>query len=207
MKKNRLLVLAFIVAFSTIATTSFAQLRFGIKGEVGVNNPTFSEKVIEIDNLNSFKIGPTVEMMFPGLNFGIEGSVLYNNNKMDVTYMSGTDNEKIEITNHFIDIPVNAKVKFGLIAPLKIYAAAGPYAKVRIGGDDLTFKNVTDEFKAKSFEAGVNLGVGVELFNKLAVGANYGIKMTDNYSTDQPQWEDALNNKKGLWSLAATFYF
>ena len=79
-------------------------------------------------------------MMFPGLNFGIEGSVLYNNNKMDVTYMSGTDNEKIEITNHFIDIPVNAKVKFGLIAPLKIYAAAGPYAKVRIGGDDLTLK-------------------------------------------------------------------
>lgn len=210
MKKNRLLVLAFIVALSTIATSSYAQLRVGLRGEVGLNNPSFSEKVFEVDNLNSFKVGPTVELMFPGagLNFGIEGSVLYNNNKMDVTYVkAGSTNEKIEVTNHYIDIPVNLKAKFGLIDLLKVYAAAGPYARVHVAGDNLKFASVQDEIKAKTFEAGVNLGVGVEVFSKLAVGVNYGIKLTDDYSIDQPEWGNALNDKKGLWSLAATFYF
>lgn len=210
MKKTRLLILMIIVAFCAINTTSYAQLRFGLRGEVGINNPTFTEKVFEVENLNSFKVGPTVELMLPGagLNFGIEGSLLYNNNKMNVTYIKeGSTNEKIEVTNHYIDIPVNAKFKFGLIDLLKIYAAAGPYARIHVAGDDLKFSSINEDIKAKSFEAGVNLGVGAELFSKLAVGVNYGIKLSDDYSIDKPEWGDALNDKKGIWSFAATFYF
>ena len=205
MKKNRLLVIALIIAFSTIATTGYSQVRFGLRGEVGLNKATFSKKAIEVENLNTFKIGPTVEIMFPVMDFGVEASILYNNNKMDVAYLEDSSTP-IKVTNHYIDIPVNLKYKFGLISPVKIYAAAGPYAKIHVGGDDIKFANVTDDIKAKTFEAGVNLGLGVELFKRLAVGVNYGIQLTDDYSTNQPKWSDALNNKDGLWSIQATVY-
>lgn len=207
MKKNRLLVLAFIVAFSTITTTGYAQIRLGLRGEVGINSATFSEDVFKVENLNSFKLGPTVEIMLPAMNFGVEVSALYNNNKMNATYLKeGGAGEEISITNHYIDIPVNAKMKFGLIAPIKIYAAAGPYARIHIKGDDIKFSGVTDDIKAKAFEAGVNLGLGVELFQRLAVGANYGIQLTDNYSINKPSWGDAFNKKEGAWSFQISVY-
>ena len=139
------------------------------------------------------------------MDFGVEASILYNNNKMDVAYLEDSSTP-IKVTNHYIDIPVNLKYKFGLISPVKIYAAAGPYAKIHVGGDDIKFADVTDDIKAKTFEAGVNLGLGVELFKRLAVGVNYGIQLTDDYSTNQPKWSDALNNKDGLWSIQATVY-
>ena len=202
MKKNNLLVIALIVAFSTITTTGYAQIRLGLRGEVGLNKASFSKDAIEVDNLNTFKLGPTVEVMLPAMNFGFEASVLYNNNKMDIS-----DNGTItEVTNHYIDIPVNLKYKIGLIAPLKIYAAAGPYARIHISGDDIKVKDVTEDIKAKAFEAGLNLGLGVEVFKRLAIGVNYGIQLTDNYSVNQPKWSDALNNKDGIWSIQATVY-
>ena len=209
MRKNRLLVIALIVALSTIATTGYSQLRFGLRGEVGLNKATFSKDAIEVENLNTFKIGPTVEIMLPVMDFGVEASILYNNNKMDVAYFTpneGPNRYETEVTNHYIDIPVNLKYKFGLILPIKIYAAAGPYARIHVGGDDIKFGDITEDIKAKSFEAGVNLGLGVELFKRLAVGVNYGIQLTDNYSVNEPKWKDALNNKDGLWSIQATVY-
>lgn len=203
MKKNRFLVIALIVAFSTIATTGYSQLKFGLRGEVGLNKATFSKDAIDVENLNTFKIGPTIEFMFP-MDFGIEASLLYNNNRMEVK--DGSALQDVEVTNHYIDIPVNFKYKFGLISPVKIYAAAGPYARIHVAGDNINFDEIIEDAKAKAFEAGVNIGIGVELFRKLAVGVNYGIPLTDNYSVNEAEWKDAFNNKDGLWSIQATFY-
>ena len=203
MKKNRLLVTALIVAFSTIATSGYSQLKFGLRGEVGLNKATFSKDAIDVDNLNTFKIGPTIEFMFP-MDFGIEASLLYNNNRMEVK--DGSALQDVEVTNHYIDIPVNFKYKFGLISPVKFYAAAGPYARIHVAGDNINFDEIIEDAKAKAFEAGVNIGVGIELFRKLAVGVNYGIPLTDNYSVNEPEWKDAFNNKDGLWSIQATVY-
>lgn len=204
MKKNNFLVVAFIVAFSTIATTGFSQIRFGLKGEVGLNNPKLMDNKLEVDYLNTFRLGPTLEVMLPDLNFGVEAPILYNNNRMDVR--NTESNAIVEITNHYIDIPLNIKYKFGLIAPVKIYAAGGPYAKIHLDGGNIKFADVQEEIKAKSFEAGINLGVGAELFSKFAVGVNYGISLTDNYSINKPEWGEALNDKKGTWSVGIAFY-
>ena len=203
MKKKNFLVLVLIVAFSTIATTGYSQIRFGLKGEVGLNNPTLLDNRLEVDYLNTFRLGPTLEVMLPGLNLGVEASVLYNNNRMDVRNID--NNTTVDITNHYIDIPLNLKYKFGIIAPVKIYAAGGPYAKINVGGDD-GFDKISEDIKTKSFEAGVNVGLGAELFSKFSVGVNYGISLTDNYSINKPEWGDALNDKKGIWSVGIAFY-
>lgn len=210
MKKNRLLlVVALVVAFSTIATSSYGQIRFGLRGEVGLNTPSFSKDALEVENLNSFKLGPTVEFMLPAMNFGLEASLLYNNDRMDVTHLvvgEGSSPEVVNATNHYLDVPLNLKYKFGLILPVKIYAAAGPYARFHIGGDDVDFSDGIEQIKSKSFQAGINLGLGAEIFSRLAVGVNYGIHLTDNYSASTPTWEDVVNKKDATWSIQATVY-
>ena len=199
------LIVALIVAFSTIATTGYGQIRLGLRGEVGLNKASFSKDAIKVENLNSFKIGPTAEIMLPVIDFGVEASLLYNNNRMNVED-DGSVWQKVEVTNHYLDIPVNLKYKYGLILPVKLYVAAGPYARIHLSGDDKKLSDISDDLKAKSFEAGINLGLGVEVFKRLAIGVNYGMQLTDNYSVNKPEWKDALNNKDGFWSIQATVY-
>lgn len=209
MKTTKLFSVTFIAVLLLISTTTFGQIRLGIRADVGVEKPSFSTDMFHVDNMNAFKVGPTVEFMLPAVNFGIEGAVLYANNKMDVRDVNenGIGSVVDEIDFHYIDVPVNLKYKIGVASPLKIYLAAGPYARFLVAKDDFTFAEIGDKVKAKDFQAGVNLGAGVNILNHLQVGVNYGIKLTDNYSVDQPQWDEAFNNKDGVWSLTATIYF
>lgn len=209
MKLKNGLTVCLIVALAMIGSTANAQLRFGFRGEVGLNKPSFSKDVINVENLNGFKVGPTVEFMFPVVNLGVEGSLLYNNEAMNVQLLSTESVVDVsqKISNHYIDIPVNLKYKMGIISPLKIFVAAGPYAKIRVAGDDLTLQQVRDNVEAKAFEAGINLGLGADIINRVQIGFNYGIIMTDNYSVNEPKWQDAFNGKKGSWTLSAAVFF
>lgn len=206
MKTNKLF-LSCLVLFLMIGATASAQLRFGLRGEVGLNKPSFSEEAIKVENLNAFRIGPTAEFSIPLVGLAIEGSLLYENSKINVFDEASS---KQKITNHYLDIPVNLKYKMGFILPVKAYLAAGPYGRFHLAGDDVKIGDFTKDIKAKNFEMGINLGVGAEVFSRLAVGINYGFILTDNYGTDNPQLKDALNafnGKKGTWSLTASVYF
>ena len=64
-----------------------------------------------------------------------------------------------------------------------------------------------DDIRAKEFQAGANIGLGLELFRILQVGVNYGVQLTDNYAVEQPNWEKPLNGKTETWSISAALYF
>ncbi len=207
--KTKTLFLAVVTVFFLTGTVANAQLRFGLRGEVGLNTPSFSEDVVKVENLNSFKLGPTAELMFPLVGLGVEGAILYSNDRMNVAGVAEEGAQRVvqKVSNHYLDVPVNLKYKLGFILPVKVYFAGGPYARFLVASDDFTWEVIKDKVKTKNFEAGINLGAGAELFNRLAVGVNYGIRMTDNYSVDEPKWTDAFNGKKGTWSLTAAVYF
>lgn len=198
-----------MIVFLLMGTMAQAQLRFGLRGEVGLNTPSFSEEAIEVENLNSFRIGPTMEYMFPFVDFGVEASLLYSNDRMNVKNVSenGAASTVEEVSNHYLDVPVNLKYKMGFLLPVKLFVAGGPYARFLVSADDFTYESIKDKVDTKSFEAGINLGLGAEVLSRLAVGINYGIKLTDNYAVDEPAWEDVFNGKKGTWSLTAVVYF
>ncbi|WP_352421977.1 porin family protein [Proteiniphilum sp.] len=198
-----------LILLLMIATATNAQVRFGLRGEVGLNKPSFSKDIVEVENLTGFKLGPTAEFQLPLINLGIEGSLLYSNDKMNVTGISegGVQSTVQKVSNHYLEIPVNLKYRFGSILPVKVFVAGGPYARFLLSGDDVKISDATENIKAKNFEAGINLGAGVEIFSRLAVGVQYGFILTDNYGTDKPEWKDALNGKDGTWALTATVYF
>lgn len=207
--KKFLVISSLSIAMLMAGITVNAQVRFGIRGEVGINKPSFNADVVKVENLNSYKVGPTVEFMFPADTWGIEAAVLYNNNRMNVNREKSLVQE---VENHYIDIPVNLKYKFGLFLPVKVYLAAGPYIQVLVDSEVITdssdfFDGFTDNLSSKNFEAGLNGGFGLEILRKIAVGAVYNVNLTDNYSVKKPEWNDAFNKKKGEWALTATFYF
>ncbi|MDO5665599.1 MAG: porin family protein [Bacteroidia bacterium] len=207
--KSRKLFTISLILFLAIGSTASAQLRFGIRGEVGINKASLNKDLYAVENMNAFKVGPTVEFMLPVLGLGVDGSLLYSNEKMNVSAVNaqGTKTLIEEISSHSIDIPVNLKYKMGIISPLKVFIAAGPYANFQVGSNGFKYEALKDKVEAKKFEAGINLGLGAEVINRIAIGFNYRMKLTDDYSVNQPEFKDILNNKKGIWSLTAAVYF
>jgi hypothetical protein len=199
-----------LLLLSMLNFSAFSQVRFGIKADVGLNNPELRSSALAVENLTSYSIGPSLEAMFlpVGLgSLGIETSLLYNDSRMTVARLSGETGDS-EVSNRYLMLPVNAKVKFGPgLLPIQLFAAAGPYLGYLIQGDKIDLGQTVENLKAKQFQAGVNLGIGLELLRFLQVGVNYRAQLTDNYSTDEPNWSDPLNGKTESWNIFATIYF
>jgi hypothetical protein len=205
------LAMAFILLLSA---PTFSQVRFGLRASVGLNNPDFKtpNETFNVENMTSYSIGPSIEAMFLPLgvaDFGIDAALLYNDNRMSITPPPGDETgTSTEIANRYLNLPVNAKLKFGLgMLPLRLFATAGPWAGYLIDGDEFKVSDITEDVKAKEFQAGANLGFGVELLDFLQVGLNYSVKLTDNYATDIPDWSHPLNGKNESWTITGTIYF
>lgn len=194
---KKILVLFLFISLFTF--TSQAQIRFGVKAGMNISGVSGDNIGDFVDNnLTGFHIGPTVEWLVNG-KMGFDGSVLYSQKgikfKDEDSHRTG-----------FIDVPVNLKYRFPLIGPVKPYLAAGPYISFRVSGDskfDVIKDDIEGQWKAKSFGAGLNFGAGVELFNFVQVGANYGLGLTDNYKLSDGKY----SVKERVWSITAGVYF
>lgn len=206
MKLKNVLFSSLFLVMIMAGTTASAQLKFGIRGEVGINKPTLNKELYSVENMNAFKIGPTIEFMLPVMDLGLDASLLYSNEKMKVKDFKA-DKSLLEVSSHYMDIPVNLKYKMGIISPVKVFFAAGPYVQFKVGGDDFKLDIIKDKVDEKKFQAGINLGLGAEVINRIQLGFNYRIKLTDDYSVNEPTWKDLLNDNKGFWSLTAAVYF
>jgi hypothetical protein len=60
---------------------------------------------------------------------------------------------------------------------------AGPYASFKVSEKWENFDdNVREQLKTKTFGAGINLGLGVELFNVLQIRGEYVIALANHYT-------------------------
>ena len=211
MKTKKLSKCIAILLLAMLSMPAFSQVRVGIRTDVGLNTPTFFNlaETFQVENLNSFNVGPALKLMFGHSNFGIETALLYTNNRMDI---SGSDvaNSRT-ITNHYLLVPMNAKKKIGLgILPVRLFTTAGPYVGFLLSSDAFSLSAIQEEIRARSFQAGVGLGFGIDLFDRLQVGAQYRLLLTENYAENRPGIGDIiypLNKKTSGWSLSATFFF
>lgn len=188
-----------IVLMAIIAVPASAQLKFGVKGGLNISSVHFSSDLLKADNVTGFQIGPMIETTIPLIGVGLDAAILYSQKGMDMKSGTGISTS---VKTDYIDVPVNFKWKFGLPI-LKAYLAAGPYVGFRVGGDKFwdVPGNVIDQVKAKNFSAGLNFGAGVELIRHLQVGFNYGLGLTDNYSSGE------ISAKNRGWSVTAAILF
>ncbi len=197
MKKVTGLVLVILMVF--IAVPAKSQLKFGVKGGLNISSVHMNSDILKADNVTGFQIGPMIETTIPLMGIGLDAAILYSQKGVDMK-TEGTVTSTSMKTD-YLDIPVNLKWKFG-IPLVKAYLSAGPYVGFRVGGDKI-WNVLGEQIKAKNFSAGLNFGVGAELISHLQVGINYGLGLTDNYSSDKFD----MKAKNRGWSITAAVLF
>ncbi len=189
MKKNILIIISLF--FLTIVPAQ--AVRLGIKTGVNLSKASFSWNALNPDNFTGFQVGPIMEFHLPIIGLGMDAAILYSE--------QGFKLEGETQKTQSIDIPLNLKYKFELLNIIGIYGTAGPYASFRISGDNFSVPDITDQFKYKTFGAGLNFGFGVEILKHLQIGANYQLALTDDYSVNN------YSVKMKTWSVTAAYFF
>jgi hypothetical protein len=208
MKKN-LFLLAVLLMISGL--TVHAQLKFGLKAGVNLAKVSINKSAgvpdnvfenLKVENLTGFQVGPMLEFTIPILGVGADAAILYS--------QEGFKLEGIETnykTNNLL-VPVNFKYKMTFLDIVGAYLTAGPYAKFNLSND------LKEQLETKSFGAGLNFGLGVELLGHLQIGVNYQLGLTEDFSkitvpgiTDVLTAAEKIKGKPQGWTVSAAYLF
>lgn len=200
-----------------------------IKG--GYNAANISENkngsVNEAKTLSTFHAGVVADIpLAPVLSFQT-GLLLSGRGSKTNNYLNDADQSdnyyKTTFNPLYLELPANLVVKFPIGAGARIYAGAGPYAAMGIGGkakteaslagvktsssETIKFNNddpTTGEQEGarydrlKRFDFGINALAGVEV-SRFMIGVNYGLGLTKINSTQTDNSTD--NNKYRTFSV------
>lgn len=194
-----------LVAAMFLAIPANAQFKFGPK--VGMNISTLSlggdlSKTFKSENISSFTGGLMAEFTVPIIGIGLDASVMYT--RKGSTLKEVTTGISKDQHADYVEIPINLKYKFSLpvvgsvLAP---FVYAGPSFGFKVGD------NFEDQYKDKSFEMAINVGIGVELFNHLQVAGQYGWGLGKAMEIDNNYLNTALNGKSRAWTITAAYLF
>lgn len=211
----------FITAvFATVAmltaTTAQAQIQFGLKGGLNVSSMSLDKEVLDASNRCGFFIGPTVKFTLPVVGLGIDASALYDQREAKIS--ANTSNNTVSniteetIKQQQIAIPINLRYGFGLGDAASIYFFAGPQFGFNVGDKNQSLWKDAAEWKLKTSNFSVNVGVGVMALSHLQVSANYNIACGNtgeiNSSSDViSKLFNGATGKSNSWQVALAYYF
>lgn len=209
-KRIALLVLAMTLF---IGNAEAKWLSFGIKAGANFNKLSFSKEILnDINKANStgWEAGVMVEANLPIVGLGLDLSLMYArmNNNGDI-FNNDTQEMIYDAGKNFLMLPLNVKYKISLPIVGKYLA---PYV---FTGPNFVFnldKNTLEYIKNKTCQVAWNVGLGLEFFNHLQVGASYnfglgkiGDKITNSIiGTNQDMTFTVKNN---YWMVTAAYLF
>lgn len=193
MNKHFVGLIACMAMFLTSLSAQADMFKFGLKGGVNLQELTLNDtpksledaKNLVLNKRCGWQAGVTAQFTLPVIGLGAEVSALYSHRTSEV------DGRYFD--NNFFSVPVHAIYKIDIpvvnqvIAP---YVFAGPDFAFRLSDDSFSYpsvltgiatngQNYTDELRriytTKKYNVGLDLGLGVELFQHLQVSACYTI--------------------------------
>lgn len=194
-----------LVAALFLAIPANAQFKFGPK--VGVNISTLSlggdlSKNFKSSNISSFTGGVMAEFMVPVIGIGLDASVMYTRKGSDLKNLVENSTEKQH--TDYVEIPINLKYKFSLPVVgsfMSPFVYAGPSFAFRVGD------NFADQYKNKSFETAINVGIGLEFFSHLQIAGQYGWGLGKAMEFENDVLNSTLNGKSRAWTVTAAYLF
>ena len=209
---KKILSLVFLVAAMMFATSSNAQVKFGLKGGLNVTSMSFSEDVFDASNKTGFFVGPMVKVTVPIVGLSFDAAALYDQKEADVKYNIDGELGKTTVRQKSINIPVNVRYGFGLSSLANAFLFAGPQWGINVG--DKNFKwNETSSYSLKKSNFSVNVGAGVTLLNHLQISANYNIACGKSADASFVKAAEALTNagkdksRNNSWQIALGYWF
>ncbi len=220
-----------LIALSILTTMGIcAKAQFYVQGGLNLANITTTKQGQTEDN----NWLPTFNAGFMG-RFGISsifdlesGLLLTGKGSKAETYFTNADYVKSKFNPIYLEVPLNAVIKFPLQAKGKanIFVHAGPYIAMGVGGKSKVEKSILgitsssktsikfsndDPFtsqqddaaynKLKRFDYGINAGGGVD-FGGFILKANYGFGLAKINSTQSNNTADD-KNKYRTFSISA----
>ena len=213
------------------ATGICAKAQFYVQGGLNLANitETKSGETEKNNILPSFNAGVMGRFGLSDV-FDLESGLLLTGkgSKAETYFNGGNDYIKAKFNPLYIEVPLNAVVKFPLAAKStsNVFLHAGPYAAIGVGGtskfeskfgplssssnndikfndDDPTTSAQEDASydKLKRFDFGLNFGGGID-FGKFILKANYGLGLAKINSTEGNNSADD-KNKYRTFSISA----
>ncbi len=218
---KKLLMIA-VVALSAVAAK--AQTFYAQGGINFANISTTADGDVEDNNtLTTFNVGLMnqfgISKVFD-LETGIQ--LMGQGAKAETYFNGGNDYVKAKFNPLYIQVPLNAIVKFPTGGKTGIFVNAGPYAAIGVGGKSKTETKIgplvsTSESnikfssdnpttsaqegaaydRLKRFDYGVNLGAGLD-FSALLIKVNYGLGLAKINSTQTNNRADDKNKYRSF---------
>lgn len=211
---------AAIVALSMMfgANNAQAQVQFGLKGGLNVTSMSLDkDKLLDTENQAGFFIGPTVKFTLPIVGLGIDASALYD--QREAKLKGDINGNKVETSSKLktqaINIPINLRYGVGLGSVANVFFFAGPQFGFNVGDKNKSIFQDAAEWKLKSSNFSVNVGLGFTVLSHLQVSANYNIAcgktgdvtVSDAAGTALQDMLGKNGGKANAWQVGLAYYF
>lgn len=201
MKNLKFLLATIILAIGSMTLTSAtAQVKFGVKAGVAINDMHFNKKAFDADNQAGFTGGLMMDFTVPVIGVGFDLSAMYV--RRTAKYMA--DNNLGKDHRDYIEIPLNLKYKIGLpgvgrfITP---FVTTGPSVAF------LTSKRHSEYFTNKSNSWAWNFGLGVQLLGKVQLHAGYGLGISKAVKVFDSSYTEGGVGRNRYWTVTAAYLF
>lgn len=176
-----------------------AQFRYGPIAGVTINSLKFKQDLVSVSQQVGYTAGIQGELMFPGIGFGIDLGLMYNQEgakmglgEKEIWSSMGFGNEHVYI--HTIMIPVHLRFKYTRLNGLE-----EKIAPLVFGGPDFNIQVAhggARTFKYSGGDLGLTVGGGAEIYRRwqLTVSYTWGMtyalktKLLDDFSAQSRQW-------------------
>ena len=198
----RKLSIILFVASMMMAMPSQAQLvKFGIKGGLNLTKIDMDQGV-DASNRAGFFFGPTMIVDLPLTGLDIDASALYDYRESKVEALGVSENLK----QQQIAIPVNVRYGFGIGDVARVFAFAGPQFGFAIDKEQ-SIKQVAD-WKLKTSNFSVNVGVGATVLKHLQATVNYNIACGKTGEVTVRGTGEAISKgKSNSWQIGVAYIF
>lgn len=184
MKKLSMAIIAAIIVFASFGAS--AQARWGAVAGVNISNLSWNQDLLSTDPSVGFQVGVTGELMFPGIGFGVDASLLYSQQGAtlhmgDFPVWANDGIGNVRSYHHYLDIPIHLRFKYtnlngieGTIAP---FVYAGPTFAIKLSHSH------TDALEYPAMAFGLEGGIGAELFRRYQISVSYTWGMSYSVQT------------------------
>ena len=201
-------IMILLVAMVAVATTSQAQVKFGLKGGLNLTTMTFSESGAKdaVKNNAGFFVGPTVKFTLPVVGLSLDAAALYDQRQAELK----GNGEKLK--SQSLQVPINVRYGVGLSSVVNLFAFAGPQFGFNLGNKSKELIKDATEWTLKSSNVSANVGLGATVLNHLQLTVNYNIQLgktgelnVKNATTNV--WNTVTGGKANAWQVSAAYFF
>lgn len=195
--------LLIFVALALGCLTASAQFRWGVTAGFNYQEQHFKQDLMEVDAGAGFSTGLMGELMFPGIGFGIDVGIQYeqHGSKMhfgDRIIWSSDGFGTMRSTIHLLQIPLNLRFKYtrlnGIESKVAPFVYGGPVFNIQLG------HNACAPLEYSGGSIGMQCALGVELWRKFQVSGGYYWDLTyetrtrklENFSAKPQGWQVKL---------------